>query len=33
MIQWQEGANEEMKEVGQLTNDNKEWGGKPNEEN
>ena len=32
MIQWQEGANEEMEEVGQLTNDKMEWGGMPNEE-
>jgi hypothetical protein len=32
MIQWQEGANEEMEEAGQLTNDKKDWGGMPNEE-
>jgi len=31
-IQWQEGANEGMEEVGQLTNDKKECRGMPNEE-
>jgi len=32
MIQWQEGANEGMEEVGQLTNDKKDCRGMPNEE-